>query len=146
MSDDAKNENLSKQCPYCKEKIKKAAVVCKHCESSLPIDPTHGGTCPFCAETINVDAIKCKHCKSVLSNAQGDVATVGEVPEGAAFRSMASLPPIWEVPGEPGPRRCNVGCTGCDAFGYQTCTFRDPWSGRCISVRLKCAGTPATYS
>lgn len=58
----------TRECPYCKEQVKKEALVCKHCRSRLtPSDPGHGGTCPFCKETIDPEAVRCKHCQSDLS-------------------------------------------------------------------------------
>ncbi len=58
----------TRQCPYCREKIKSEAIKCKHCNSSIaPSVLEHGGTCPYCKETIHKDAIKCKHCKSMLN-------------------------------------------------------------------------------
>jgi hypothetical protein len=58
----------TRECPYCREKIRNEAIKCKHCGSSVgPTILEHGGTCPYCKETIHKDAIKCKHCKSMLN-------------------------------------------------------------------------------
>jgi hypothetical protein len=61
------DDKTFRDCPFCKEQIKSAAVVCKHCKSSVePEHPDHDGTCPFCREEIKLDARKCKHCGSWL--------------------------------------------------------------------------------
>ncbi len=66
----AKNENKTRECPYCKEDILVDAIKCKHCSSSVqPEKPAHEGKCPFCKEDINPGAIKCYHCKSMLDSA-----------------------------------------------------------------------------
>jgi hypothetical protein len=66
-SETPRAESETRECPFCKEEIKSAAIKCKHCGSVL-VDsrPQHGGTCPYCKETINAEAIKCKHCQSSL--------------------------------------------------------------------------------
>jgi hypothetical protein len=56
-------ESEARQCPYCKEDIKQAAIRCKHCLSTIPVEvPDHGGVCPFCKEAINATAVRCPHC------------------------------------------------------------------------------------
>src|SRR6185437_13916507 len=68
-------ENTVRQCPYCKEDIKRDAIRCKHCRSALmPEKPAHGGVCPFCKEIVNPEAIKCKHCGSTIGAAGGSKA------------------------------------------------------------------------
>jgi hypothetical protein len=62
-------DDVTRECPYCRESIKPEAVKCKHCGSSVaPEKLAHGGSCPYCKEEINPEAIKCKHCKSSLVN------------------------------------------------------------------------------
>ena len=52
-----------KQCPYCAEDIKDAAIFCKHCRRDI------GGSqaattrsCPFCHNIISIDAKTCSAC------------------------------------------------------------------------------------
>jgi hypothetical protein len=65
------NENFQlldseyKMCPYCKEKIKKNAIRCKHCQSM--IDNVVAELCPFCQEDILSIDKTCPHCKSELN-------------------------------------------------------------------------------
>lgn len=66
----AQSAGETRECPFCKEEIKAAAIKCKHCGSRVSAEgPTHGGTCPYCKEDIKPDAIKCKHCGSMLGDA-----------------------------------------------------------------------------
>lgn len=62
----------TRECPYCKEKVKLDAVRCNHCRAALvPGKPMHKGTCPYCKERIKSDAIKCKHCGSFVGPRTG---------------------------------------------------------------------------
>lgn len=61
-------ESETRQCPFCKEEVKAAAVRCMHCLAAIqPTKPDHEGVCPFCKEEINVEAIRCRHCKADLA-------------------------------------------------------------------------------
>jgi hypothetical protein len=52
-------ESATRECPFCKEDVKAAAVRCRHCQAALvPTRPDHEGVCPFCKEEINVEAIR----------------------------------------------------------------------------------------
>ncbi|MDF2874729.1 MAG: hypothetical protein K0R22_1412 [Sporomusa sp.] len=54
-----------KTCPYCKERIKKNAIRCKHCQAM--IDDVVPELCPFCQEDIlSIDKV-CTHCKAELN-------------------------------------------------------------------------------
>ena len=64
--DDPQADDL-RECPFCKEMIKAAAVLCRYCRSPLaPTEPGHGGICPYCKEQINEQAIRCRYCQSDL--------------------------------------------------------------------------------
>jgi predicted amidophosphoribosyltransferase len=63
-------EPATRQCPFCREKVKLDAVRCKHCQAAIVSAETgHGGVCPFCKEDINPEAIRCMHCKADLGPA-----------------------------------------------------------------------------
>ena len=47
-----------KICPFCKNEIKAAAIVCQHCGKDLPTTKT----CPYCANEIKLAAIVCQFC------------------------------------------------------------------------------------
>jgi hypothetical protein len=65
------DESATRECPFCKEEVKAAAVRCRHCQAALvPTRPDHEGVCPFCKEEINVEAIRCKHCQADLAGAK----------------------------------------------------------------------------
>jgi hypothetical protein len=116
----ADNEKPSHLCPFCKEEVKEAAIKCKHCNSSLPSKPRHGGTCPFCAERINSEAVKCRYCKSILL----PFGASGEDYSSVSIKRLGSLPPIWESP-----------------FSQQRCIVRTYCeSGKMHSIR--CCATP----
>lgn len=69
-SNASSDEEALRQCPYCREPAKAAAVRCPHCGSPLtPADPGHGGACPFCKEEIDPRATRCRHCRSDLKPA-----------------------------------------------------------------------------
>lgn len=73
---DSNTDDEPRECPFCKEEIKRDAVKCKHCGSAVqPMMPEHGGTCPFCKEAIQPGAIICKHCKSSLVGGQSLVSS-----------------------------------------------------------------------
>jgi hypothetical protein len=62
------SEDDSRECPYCRELVRKDAVKCKYCRSFLtPEKPAHGGECPYCKESIHPEATRCMHCGSDLS-------------------------------------------------------------------------------
>lgn len=89
----ADNEEPLHICPFCKEEVKEAAIKCKHCDSTLPSKPKHGGTCPFCAERINPEAVKCKHCKSILL----PFGASDEEYPAISVKRRGSLPPIMQT-------------------------------------------------
>src|SRR5262249_45713735 len=62
------DETQERECPFCKETIKAAALKCRFCGSRLgsPTLPDHKGICPFCKEEIKPGAVKCYHCHSYL--------------------------------------------------------------------------------
>jgi hypothetical protein len=68
QTDEARDAEAGRECPYCKETINASANKCRYCLSSIdPEHPDHGGTCPFCKESIDPDALKCPHCQSVVA-------------------------------------------------------------------------------
>jgi Double zinc ribbon len=57
----------TRECPFCRETIRKDAVKCRYCQSTIKSEgPTHGGQCPYCKESIHPEAIKCRYCGSAL--------------------------------------------------------------------------------
>ena len=61
-----------KTCPHCGGEVRVEAILCKHCKTSLIVEPLQTPPssvpatkrCPFCAEEIRAEAVLCKHCKS----------------------------------------------------------------------------------
>lgn len=60
------DQQETKDCPFCAEKINAKAIKCKHCESMLNDDGQQMKDCPFCFEQINAKDVKCSHCQSNL--------------------------------------------------------------------------------
>ena len=81
-----------RECPYCKESVKAAAVKCRYCGSRLtPVSSENKGICPFCREEIKPGALKCPHCKSML-----DDTTRFDIADAAVIRIMGfSQPGQW---------------------------------------------------
>ena len=61
-----------KLCPFCKEKIKKDAIKCRHCHQML--DDVKTELCPFCKEEICVTDTVCPHCASRIERTKAEEA------------------------------------------------------------------------
>lgn len=87
-------EPESRECPFCKEQVKAAALRCKHCQAALiPTRPDHGGECPLCKEAIKVEAIRCKHCGADVGGARAIIIHAWPAPQGG---------PLWLAYGNSG--------------------------------------------
>jgi len=62
VENDDKNEKL---CPYCSESIKKTAIKCKHCQSSINYQDSPR-KCPYCRTENASDAAVCGSCRKIL--------------------------------------------------------------------------------
>lgn len=56
----------TKNCPYCAEKIKAAAKICRYCGKELDTTPESKGICPYCGEKLVPGAKACQHCNKWL--------------------------------------------------------------------------------
>lgn len=96
-------QSETRECPFCKEEVKAAAIRCKHCLANISgTRPDHGGVCPFCREDIKVDATRCMHCKAGLVASARAIAGRGRPPMRITTRRPMSDPT------EPGTRRISV--------------------------------------
>src|SRR5690348_1353512 len=55
-------ETQKQDCPFCKERIFKAATVCPHCQKTLP----QKQDCPFCKQSISKAEPVCPNCLKAI--------------------------------------------------------------------------------
>lgn len=141
-------ESGTRQCPFCKEYVKEAAIRCKHCQAALaPAKPDHQGVCPLCKEDINVEATRCMHCKADLvtrgpsgcgccqETAVRQMARRATAPAAGRARARRAVP---RRPGRSEPSydvARDAGCEGCadtDTDEEGTWTFLECSEHYCI--------------
>lgn len=123
-------ESDTRQCPFCKEEIKAAAVRCKHCLAAIePTRAGHEGICPFCKEEINVEAIRCLHCKA-------DLAPTGRRLRRVPRRRMSAPAAFMSREVRPRqtlrPRSADPGCPDYDVDEDGTWCFLESSEHYCI--------------
>jgi hypothetical protein len=138
----------TKQCPYCAETIKAAAVVCRFCGKDLvgvvvppagialkvPVDGGKNWQCSNCKGYIRGDATQCKHCKAVFSGiAAAPITAPAKKPSSPAAYILVTLVVFgalaWLIFGGPRTR------TSVPSFG--------PSGGTSLNARYEITG-PAT--
>lgn len=86
------HESETRECPYCKEEVKRGAVRCRHCLATISAeDPGHGGICPFCKENISAEALRCPRCAADLVAPPPQIRAAGQL--GARARKTMSRRP-----------------------------------------------------
>lgn len=81
----------TKDCPFCGEKINVKAIKCKHCQSMLNGSEQQMKDCPFCGEQVGAQDVKCKHCQSDLTTGSyAPQATPAALDKGQLLESLIS--------------------------------------------------------
>jgi hypothetical protein len=73
-----------KQCPFCSETVQDAAIICKHCKSTLPADAPQGWVCS-CGTRNAADALSCSACVQPAAIGRPLVAAMATAPGSPAI-------------------------------------------------------------
>jgi hypothetical protein len=95
-----------KKCPYCAEKIKGAASICRYCNRAV-LDQK---PCTFCCEPIRREATRCRYCNFDQQSSEKHPEVTGIVPASLSFgfQAPAYTPVYTPIAPKKWPEQCQA--------------------------------------